>query len=227
MYISHMDFPKHLKALVFDAYGTLFHIGALDELLEKHFSTQSQAIGQLWRSKQLEYTWLRSLMGSYQPFSQVTADALEYACNVSQVSLSREVREELVEGYYHLRAFPEVKSLLSQLGQSFRLAVLSNANPDMLGQAVKSNELDPFLEKVLSVDAVGRFKPDPAVYQLAVDALELDKASIGFISTNTWDVAGATSFGLSAIHLNRFGSHQDILGQETAPQILSLADLLE
>ena len=227
MYISHMDFPKQLKALVFDAYGTLFHIGALDELLKKHFQADSHAIGQLWRSKQLEYTWLRSLMGTYKPFSEVTADALAYACKVQQITLTQGLVEQFVEGYYHLEAFPEVKSLLARLSQTYRLAVLSNANPAMLEQAVNTNGLGPYLEQTLSVDTVGVFKPNPAVYQMAVNALALDKTSIGFISTNTWDVAGASSFGLVAIHLNRFGTHQEVLGQEMAPQILSLTELLE
>ncbi|MEM6628938.1 MAG: haloacid dehalogenase type II [Bacteroidota bacterium] len=227
MYISHMDFAKQLKALVFDAYGTLFHIGALNEELNRQFGVKSEQIGNLWRSKQLEYTWLRSLMGAYQPFSKVTADALSYACRVYGVQFTDEVLKKMVNAYYHLNAFPEVEELLGKLSRQYRLAVLSNANPEMLQQAVESNQLNPYFEKVLSVDMVKVFKPNPSVYQLAVESFGVDKKEIGFISTNTWDVAGAAMFGLSAIHLNRFDTHQDVLGQKIAPQIASLSELLD
>lgn len=216
-----------LHAFVFDAYGTLFHIGSLDKKLTGIFGEKASEIGPIWRSKQLEYTWLRTLMGSYQPFSTVTGEALLAACNKAGVSLTEEAQKELVDQYGALDAFPEVVDVLSTLSQSFRLAILSNANPEMLERAAELNGLTPHMEQILSVDKVRAFKPHPSVYQIAVNALDLEKEKIGFISTNTWDIAGATAFGFKAIHLNRFGSAQDELGLKKAPQISSLAQLLE
>ena len=216
-----------LDAFVFDAYGTLFHIGSLDKKLSSLFGAKATEVGPLWRSKQLEYTWLRTLMGSYEPFSTVTAEALQAACNKVGVPLMEDVQKELVDQYGALDAFPEVVEVLSTLSQSFRLAILSNANPEMLERAAEMNGLSPHMEHILSVDKVRAFKPHPSVYQIAVNALDLEKDKIGFISTNTWDVAGASAFGFKAIHLNRFNTVQDELGLAKAPQISSLAQLLE
>ena len=218
---------KDLHAFVFDAYGTLFHIGSLDKKLSTIFGEKANEVAHIWRSKQLEYTWLRTLMGSYQPFSIVTGEALRLACNKVGVPLTEDSQKELVEQYGALDAFPEVVEVLASLSQSFRLAILSNANPEMLERAADINGLSPHMECILSVDKVRAFKPHPSVYQIAVNALDLEKEKIGFISTNTWDVAGASAFGFKAIHLNRFGTVQDELGLEKAPQITSLSQLLE
>lgn len=222
-----MPLFTNLDTLVFDAYGTLFHIGSLNEKLSTIFGEKATEIGEIWRSKQLEYTWLRTLMGAYQPFSVVTGDALKFACNKLGVPLTEEIQQELVDHYGRLDAFPEVLEVLPLLSQTFRLAILSNANPEMLESAADINGLSPHMEHILSVDKVRAFKPHPSVYQIAVNALEVEKGSIGFISTNTWDVAGASAFGFKAIHLNRFDTIQDELGVEKAPQISSLSQLLE
>ena len=222
-----MQIHKDLQALVFDAFGTLFHIGSLNERLTHHFGEQAELVGEIWRNKQLEYTWLRTLMGLYEPFSRVTEDALRFACRSQSIVLTEAVLADLVAQYGTISTFPEVQGLLPKLAKSYRLAVLSNGNPEMLSKAVAENGILEFFEGVYSVDKVRVFKPHPSVYQIAVNALDLDKEKIGFISTNTWDVAGASAFGLKAIHLNRFNKVQDELGIAHAPHIDSLQQLLE
>ena len=192
-----------IKALVFDAYGTLLDVKSLDERLNHHYGNKAEAINSLWRQKQLQYTWLRSLMDQYQPFSQVTRQALEFACEENDAELRSDVLSDLLEHYEILRCFPEVPNLLEELSQYFRCAILSNADLPMLTKACDHNEIMTSLEAVLSADAVQVNKPAPAVYELATDHFQCDKDEIAFISSNTWDVAGAKSFGLRCIWLKR------------------------
>ena len=194
---------KNIQAFVFDAYGTLFNINSLDERLAYYFGDQAEEISVTWRQKQLEYTWLRALMQRYVPFSQVTQDALAYACQLAKVNLTDEVCTDLLQRYEILKAYPEVLSVLQQLSQSYRLAILSNADPTFLEQAVQHNQLGNYLETILSADTLQTFKTMPQVYQLAVDALQLPPEQIAFVTSNLWDVAGAKSFGLTTVWINR------------------------
>ncbi|MEM9832843.1 MAG: haloacid dehalogenase type II [Bacteroidota bacterium] len=194
---------KNIQAFVFDAYGTLLNINSLDERLEHYFSDRAVTISATWRRKQLEYTWLRALMQRYAPFSQVTLEALAYACQTAEVKLTDEILQDLRQRYETLSAYPEVPDILHQLSQKYRLAILSNADPAFLALAVQHNKLDHYLEAVLSADALQTFKTVPQVYQLAVDALQLPPERIAFVTSNPWDVAGAKSFGLTTVWINR------------------------
>ncbi|MEL6191273.1 MAG: haloacid dehalogenase type II [Bacteroidota bacterium] len=217
--------PSSIKAIVFDAYGTLLSIDALDTRLEKHFGEQAKAINQVWRQKQLEYTWLRGLMQEYRPFSTVTAEALEFACLHLGIQLTPAIKEDLVRGYFELTAYGDVKASLERLGKSYSLAVLSNADPAMLTTAMEYNQLSDHLQAILSVDAVQMFKPHPSVYQIAVDQFKLSPSEIAFVSSNTWDISGSAAFGLTPVWLNRFGKTMDTLGYSPSLTIHSLADL--
>ena len=207
-----LSLPPTIRAIVFDAYGTLLDVQNLDAFLARHFGAKATEINAIWRQKQLQYTWLRSLMGRYEPFSTVTADALRFACGAVGVELSEEVAAQLTHQYDRLQAFSEVPAILERLSQKIPLAVLSNANDEMLLQAVRFNGLEDSLAHVLSVNAIGKFKPMPEVYAIAENALGLDRSQIAFVSSNTWDVAGAASFGLNVIWLNRYGGQVEELG---------------
>ena len=217
---------RQLKAIVFDAYGTLFNISSLDDRLDHYYGKKSKDIARLWRHKQLEYTWLRSLMGRYEPFSKVTGDALQHACRRSAVEFTRDILDDMMLRYQVVAAYPEVQEALDQLRRKHRLAVLSNADYKMLKSAVDHNSLDHIFDRIISVDVISQFKPMPSVYQLAISGLEIDKEYIAFVSTNTWDVAGAKSFGFKTIWLNRNNSLIENLDLEPDWTIESLQELL-
>ena len=217
---------KSLKAIVFDAYGTLFNISSLDDRLHHYYGNKSGAIAKVWRDKQLEYTWLRSLMGRYEPFSKVTGDALENACRRQSVEFTRDMLDDMMLRYQVLAAYPEVQEVLDKLKRRHRLAVLSNADFKMLKSAVNHNGLEHVFDRIISVDVINKFKPTPSVYQLAISGLEIDKEYIAFVSTNTWDVAGAKSFGFKTIWLNRNNAIMENLDFEPDWTINSLHELI-
>ena len=210
--------PAHsppIRALVFDAYGTLFNVHSVVARCEEIFPGKGQALSQLWRGKQLEYSWLRSLMGRYVDFNQITADALRYACDGLGLACTEQTRQALNHAYRTLQPFDDAISVLDALKKMRprpKLAILSNGAPEMLNAVVKHNGLDTLLEEVLSVDAVGVFKPDPRVYQLAVDRLQIAAGRIGFVSSNGWDAAGAKAFGFTVVWVNRSGAPVEQLG---------------
>jgi 2-haloacid dehalogenase len=197
-----------LQALVFDAYGTLFDVHSVVRRSEAFWPGQGAALSQLWRAKQLEYTWQRSLMRRYVPFSQVTREALEYACASLGLALGAERTQALMQEYLRLATYPEVPGALAAM--KARKAILSNGSPDMLAPLVAQSGLA--LDAVLSVDEVGIFKPAPEVYQLAVDRLGIAKEGIGFVSSNCWDALGAKSFGFRVYWINRLKAPVDVLG---------------
>ncbi|OJJ14969.1 haloacid dehalogenase, type II [marine bacterium AO1-C] len=215
-----------VKAIVFDAYGTLFDVFSLDQRLAHHFGDKADEINQIWRRKQLEYTWLRSLMRQYVPFSEVTAEALLYACNQVEVALNDAVKEDLMQQYFNLATFAEVPDLLQQLAQKYKLAILSNANLAMLEAGAQHNQITDCFTKILSADTIQHYKPTPEVYQLAVDGLAAPKEHIVFVSSNTWDVAGASAFGLQAMWLKRGNKVLETLGFEPVKVLDKLDDLL-
>jgi len=190
-----------LQALVFDAYGTLYDVHSV-------VRRKGAALSQLWRAKQLEYTWQRSLMRRYVPFSQVTREALAYACEALQLALDDGRSHALMQEYLRLATYPEVPAALAAL--RVRKAILSNGSPDMLAPLVAHSGLA--LDAVLSVDEVKIFKPAPEVYQLAVDRLGVRKEDIGFVSSNCWDALGAKSFGFRVYWINRLKAPVDALG---------------
>ena len=192
------------QALVFDAYGTLFDVHSVTRQADRLFPGKGAALSQAWRSKQLEYTWLRSLMGRYDDFSVVTAEALDWALESLGLAAEPAGRESLTRAYRTLAVFAEVRGALERLGAGRPLAILSNGHPDMLDAVVDHNELRVFFgERVFSVHEASVFKPDPRVYAIATARLELPAAAIGFVSSNGWDAAGAKSFGMRAYWVNR------------------------
>jgi 2-haloacid dehalogenase len=216
------------RALVFDAYGTLFDVHSVTRLADSLFPGRGAALSQTWRAKQLEYTWLRSLMGRYDDFNAVTADSLDWALESLGLAAGGKERDALVQGYRTLAAFPEVRGALGRLGARRPLAILSNGHPDMLDAVVDHNELRVFFgERVYSVHEAGVFKPDPRVYALASAGLELPAEAIGFVSSNGWDAAGARSFGFVAYWVNRGGAPPDRLGSPPDAVVADLAGLAQ
>ncbi|MDH4095252.1 MAG: haloacid dehalogenase type II [Betaproteobacteria bacterium] len=211
------------QALVFDAYGTLYDVHSVIQRCDQFWPGRGTALSQLWRTKQLEYTWQRSLMRRYAPFSQVTREALAYACQALKLPLASQQEDALMQQYLALAAYADVPDALASLRG--RKAILSNGSPDMLDPLVKHSGLA--FDAVLSVDAVKVFKPAPEVYQLAVDRLGVPKDAIGFVSSNCWDALGAKSFGFRVYWINRTGAPVDRLGFQPDGRLASLGDLPE
>ena len=197
------DFSQ-TKACVFDAYGTIFDlVSATDRLSAELGEDLAPKLGELWRTKQLQYSWLRSLTGHYTSFWDVTRDALDYS--FEQLGIKNPaLKEKLIEGYRALDAYPDVKPILAKLKQAgLKTAILSNGSPDMLASGVRGAGLTDLLDAVLSVEDAGVFKPDYRVYQLACDRFNVSPAAICFLSSNGWDAAGAASFGFKVAWINR------------------------
>ena len=201
--------PLRIEALVFDAYGTLFDVHSVMRRCESLYPGRHVQLAQLWRAKQLEYTWLRSLMQRYAPFSTVTREALAHSCAALGLELTAERMEALMAEYNMLSAFPEVTQTFMKL-KGMKRAILSNGSPDMLEPLVENSGLE--LDAVISVHEVGIFKPAPAVYELAVHKLGTAKEKIGFVSSNCWDALGAKSFGFTVFWINRAGAPLERLG---------------
>jgi len=212
-----------VEALVFDAYGTLYDVHSVARRCESLFSGKGAQLSQLWRAKQLEYTWQRSLMRRYVPFSSVTREALAYACEALSLELSVPQMEALMGEYLTLAPFPEVGAALARL--KVKKAILSNGSPDLLDPLVKQSGLE--FDAVLSVDELKVFKPAPEVYELAVRKLKLPKEKIGFVSSNCWDALGAKSFGFTVYWINRGDAPVDRLGFKPDRIIANLSELSE
>ena len=223
--------PREISALVFDAYGTLFDVHSVTRLAESFFPGRGAALSAAWRTKQLEYTWLRSLMGRYEDFNRVTLSALEWTFEHLKLEPGDAQRHALLEEYRKLATFPEVPAALEALALHRPLAILSNGHPDMLNAVVEHNGLkDCFRGGVLSVHAAKVFKPAPDVYRLTEDALGLPRTLTGFVSSNGWDAAGAKTFGFHVFWVNRAKQPVERLGvrpDETISDLTALVDLLK
>src|SRR5215468_7654930 len=191
-----------IKAVVFDAYGTLYDIQSVAEITEDAFPGYGEIITQVWRIKQLEYSWLRSLMQRYQDFSAVTRDSLAYTLRTLGLTYEPSVFDAIIEKYLHLDLYGDALATLSAM-QDKRLAILSNGSPDMLNALVKNTGLDRLLEATISVDAGKAFKPSPAAYQLIESKLGVRPAEVLFVSSNPWDACGAKAFGLNVAWIER------------------------
>ena len=204
---------RGISALVFDAYGTLFDVHSVTRLADAHFPGKGAALSAAWRTKQLEYTWLRSLMRRYEDFNRVTLAALEWSLQSLGLEAEPAVRDALLAEYRRLAAFPEVPATLERLARDRPLAILSNGHPEMLEAVVDHNGLrDRFRGGILSVHAAQVFKPDAAVYRLAEEALGLSRTVMGFVSSNGWDAAGAKAFGFQVFWVNRGKAPVERLG---------------
>lgn len=209
-------------AVVFDAYGTLFDVHSVVATAERLFPGRGAALSTLWRTKQLEYSWLRSLMQRHADFNAVTRQALQYACASLKLDYSPQALEELNHAYRTLAVLADARSALDRLQGRHRLAILSNGAPDMLGAVVVHNGLADRFDAVLSVEDVGVFKPDPRVYQLAVDRLGIAANRIAFVSSNGWDAAGASAFGFRVFWVNRGKAPEEGLDQPPDHTLASL-----
>jgi len=211
---------------VFDAYGTLFDVHSVIALCDQLWPGKGAALSQLWRAKQLEYTWQRSLMRRYENFNSVTEAGLGYACAALGLQLDEERRRRLTDAYLALATFPEVGEALAALkAMKLRLAILSNGSPAMLRPVVAHAGLRGLIGTVISVDQRKIYKPAPAVYRLAMERLRVPKAAIGFVSSNCWDACGAKSFGFHTFWINRSGAPVDELGVAPDHTIRSLEEL--
>jgi len=196
---------ENIGACVFDAYGTLFYVASAAAHCKEDIGEKWEQLSDIWRMKQLNYTWLRSLMEEYIDFWQITGDALDFALDQLDIE-DAALRQKLMELYETLDTYPEVPEMLKTLRKAgLQTAILSNGNPAMLSSAIESAGLAALFDGVISVDTLKMYKPHPSVYQLAVEQLKLPAERICFMSSNTWDVAGAANFGFQVNWVNRFG----------------------
>jgi 2-haloacid dehalogenase len=216
-----------IKACVFDAYGTLFDVNAAAAHCAEELGDKWQPLAELWRGRQLQYTWLRSLQGDYADFWQVTGDALDFALSSLEID-NPPLRQRLMDLYLTLDAYPEVKQVLGELKEAgFKTAILSNGSPTMLDNAVRHAGIGDLLDAVLSVDSLRIYKTAPQVYQMAVDALVDRPEEICFQSSNAWDAHAAAAFGFRVAWINRFSQAAERLPGQPSAVLTSLHDLAQ
>ncbi len=216
-----------IDACVFDAYGTLFDVAAAAARCRDDLHGKADQLADVWRLKQLQYTWLRSLMRRYVDFTQVTGDALDYALAAVGID-DPPLRERLMALYMELDAYPEVPEMLRRLrAGGLKTGILTNGSPKMIDAAVASAGLGDLLDAVLTVDPLGIYKPDPSVYRLALDRFGVPVERIAFMSSNAWDAAAAADFGMTVVWVNRFGQPPERLPGTPVAELTSLEALPE
>ena len=214
------------KAIVFDAYGTLFDVNSAAEKSKDKIGNKWENFANFWRTTQLEYTWLRSLMKKHKNFWQITEDSLDKSMETFQIDKS--LRNDLLSLYKELSPFSEVKNVLENLKKkSFKLAILSNGTPELLNHLVKSSDLENLFDDIFSVEEVKIYKPDPKVYDIPVNKYKVSKGEITFLSANTWDVSGAGNYGYNSIWVNRNNSVFDKLDYKPKNEVKNLKQLLD
>ncbi|RII35095.1 haloacid dehalogenase type II [Clostridium chromiireducens] len=220
-----MEKLKDIKLCVFDAYGTLFDINSVTKQYCEELGDIAEPFSNLWRSKQLEYSWLRSLMNRYEDFWCVTEASLDYALDYFNIK-NEFFKINLLKAYENINCYEEVPTTLSKLNERGLLtAILSNASPSMLHMAIKNSKIDCHIDSCLSVDNLKIYKPHPTVYSLISEKYDLNKNEILFVSSNSWDVAGAKSFGFNVSWINRFNNKKEVLPFECDIELKSLMDL--
>ena len=217
---------KNIKAIIFDAYGTLFDVNSAAEKCKNKIGNKWEAFANYWRTTQLEYTWLRSLMNRHNDFWQITEDSLDKSMKAFNIDVL--MREELLNLYKVLSPFKEVPETLKTLKEKkFKLSILSNGTPSLLNELVKSNNLDSFFDDIFSIEEVGVYKPNAKVYDIPIKKYNIKKNEVVFLSANTWDVSGGGNYGYEAIWVNRNNNIFDILDYKPKNQIQSLKGLLD
>jgi len=214
------------KAVVFDAYGTLFDVNSAAEKCKDKIGTKWEAFANFWRTTQLEYTWLRSLMKKHKNFWGITEDSLDKSMKV--FNINNNMKKELLSLYKILSPYPEVRGVLEDLKKkNFKLSILSNGTPDLLNELVENNKLNNLFDDLFSIEEVKIYKPDPSVYELPVKKYRIKSNEITFLSANTWDVSGGGNFGYHSIWVNRYNSVFDILDFQPKNEISNLTQLLD
>ena len=217
---------KNIKAIIFDAYGTLFDVNSAAEKCKGKIGDKWEDFANYWRTTQLEYTWLRSLMNRHKDFWKITEDSLDKSMKFFKIDNS--MRNDLLDLYKVLSPFSEVKETLNKLkNKDFKLAILSNGTPNLLGNLVKNNNLENIFDDIFSIEEVGIFKPDSKVYELPVNKYNIKKDEILFLSANTWDVSGGGNYGYNSVWVNRNKNIFDNLDYQPLDEIHDLSELLE
>ena len=215
---------KNIKAIIFDAYGTLFDVNSAAEKCKNKIGEKWEPFANYWRTTQLEYTWLRSLMGRHQDFWKVTEQSLDKSMKIFQIDTS--MKDELLDLYKVLSTFPEVKETLKKLKEkNYKLAILSNGTPALLKKLVSSNNLESIFDDVLSIEEVKIYKPHPNVYNIPIKKYQIEKNQFAYLSSNTWDVSAAGNFGFNAVWVNRNKNIFDNLDYKPITEINNLSDL--
>ena len=215
---------KNIKAIIFDAYGTLFNVNSAAEKCKNKIGDKWEPFANYWRTIQLEYTWLRSLMNRHQDFWKVTEDSLDKSMKVFQINMS--MKNELLGLYKVLSTFPEVKETLKKLKEKkYKLAILSNGTPSLLKELISGNNLENIFDDVMSVEEVKKYKPHPDVYNLPIKKYQIEKNQFVYLSANTWDVSAAGNFGFNSVWVNRNKNIFDNLDYKLITEIKNLSDL--
>ena len=215
---------KNIKAIIFDAYGTLFDVNSAAEKCKDKIGNKWEGFANYWRTTQLEYTWLRSLMNRHKDFWKITEDSLDKS--MKAFNIEKSMKNELLNLYKILSTFPEVKNVLNNLKENnYKLAILSNGTPTLLNQLVKSNDLDKIFDDVFSIEEVGIYKPNSKVYDIPIKKYQIQKNEILFLSANTWDVSGGGNYGYNAIWVNRNNNIFDNLDYKPVNEIKNLNEI--
>ena len=216
---------KNIKAIIFDAYGTLFDVNSAAEKCKDKIGDKWEGFANYWRTTQLEYTWLRSLMKRHKDFLQVTEDSLDKS--MKAFNIDPLMRDELLSLYKVLSPFKEVPEVLKTLKEkNFKLAILSNGTPSLLKELVKSNNLDNVFDDLFSIEQVGIYKPDSKVYDMPIQKYSIEKDEVAFLSANTWDVSGGGNYGYQSIWVNRNKNIFDNLDYKPNSEIKDLSELI-
>ena len=217
---------KNIKVIIFDAYGTLFDVNSAAERCKEKIGDKWESFANYWRTTQLEYTWLRSLMKRHKDFWQVTEDSLDKSLLAFKIDPN--MRSELLNLYKILNTFPEVKEVLKNLKEKkYKISILSNGTPDLLDELVKSNNLEKMFDDIFSIEKVGIYKPDEKVYKMPIDKYKVTKNEVAFLSANTWDVSGAGNFGFNSIWVNRNKNIFDKLDYIPHNEVNNLKEILK
>ena len=217
---------ENIKACVFDAYGTLFDVNSAAAKCKKKLGSRWENFANAWRTTQLEYTWLRSLMKKHENFWKITEDSLDHTMETFKIK--KTMRGELLNLYKELNIYPEVKECLDNLkSKKIKISILSNGTPNLLKSLVESNNIQNYFDDIMSIEAVGIYKPDSKVYEIPINKYGCKPENICFLSSNTWDVSGGGVFGYNAIWVNRFNKVFDKLSYEPQFVINNLNQLLE
>ncbi len=212
---------KNIKAIIFDAYGTLFDVNSAAERCKEKIGNKWEDFANYWRTTQLEYTWLRSLMKRHKDFLQITEDSLNKSIKVFNIDPS--MKKDLLDLYKVLSTYPEVKETLYRLKKkNYKLAILSNGTPSLLNQLISNNNLENIFDDIFSIEEVGIFKPESKVYDIPVKKYKIKKNEIAFLSSNTWDVSGGGNYGFNSIWVNRNNNIFDELDYKPIKEIKSL-----